>query len=562
MVQLRPHLLAVICLFCLAGLGVTPLLHPGLYTAHDIWHQVARLYHYSSLVSLGAMPPLLVFNFSQGYGYPLFFFSYHFPWFFGSALVGLGFSVTTSLKLLFAGSYLAASCNMYWLVFRLTKNKFSSTLAAAVYLWSPYFFLTLYVAATMGTAFLFALLPLLVIGLQYLTQKDYLRGCLLLGSSLAAAVLTHVLSVTLLLPLLGGIWFFGYCTTSERRKYFIWSAGAGVLALGLSAFYVLPLHAYFPLIAASTNSGGLTDNYARYFVTLKQLVYSPWGFSPIISDAKQGDISFQIGIAQWLGGIFSFGLLGLHIFLRKNKLFTTNFATKNLQLIVVYIGLLLVSVLLMLDISQPFWLVWTKVFTLDFPFRLLLMSVFTGSVLVGLSLASVKKTWLRFVLGASFLLVALYTNRNHVRVNLYTNVPLDLYIASETTTNTYHEYLPLSGDTNVLNHDVPSLIPEMPSWVLQEQRSPIEVRATIETPIAISAAIRQFAFPGVVARVNGVIANERIDDKGKLVVHFPAGKSQVTLRYEKPLLVRVSEYISIASLTILLLLLGLRKKMP
>src|SRR3990167_23024 len=167
MVQLRPHLLAVICLFCLAGLGVTPLLHPGLYTAHDIWHQVARLYHYSSLVSLGAMPPRWVFNLAQGYGYPLFFFSYHFPWFFGSALVGLGFSVTTSLKLLFAGSYLAASCNMYWLVFRLTKNKFSSTLAAAVYLWSPYFFLTLYVAATMGTAFLFALLPLLVIGLLY-----------------------------------------------------------------------------------------------------------------------------------------------------------------------------------------------------------------------------------------------------------------------------------------------------------------------------------------------------------------------------------------------------------
>lgn len=215
----------------------------------------------------------------------------------------------------------------------------------------------------------------------------------------------------------------------------------------------------------------------------------------------------------------------------------------------------------MLDISQPFWLLWSKVLPLDFPFRLLLMSVFVGSLLIGLGLASLKKTWLQYFLGGSLVMVALYTNRNHVRVNLYTDIPLDLYIVSETTTNTYHEYMPRSADTSVLNQDVQSFIPDEPTFVFSEHRSPTGVTATVVFPENKSIAVRQFAFPGVTVRINGEIRNTQVDDKGRLVVLFPAGKYQVSLSYEKPAIVALSEYISLGSVGILLILILLRKKL-
>ncbi|NCN82816.1 MAG: hypothetical protein GW947_02505 [Candidatus Pacebacteria bacterium] len=561
MSKFKQHFPAFFILVILMILGIFPLFHSGLYTAHDIWHQVARLYHYSTLVSLGEFPPRWVFDLAQGFGYPLFFFSYHFPWFFGSLLVLLGFSVETSLKMLFAGSYIAAGCSMYWLMYTLTKNRVASIVGAAAYLWAPYFFLSLYVAATIGTAFLFALLPILIISLHFLTQKNYVLGCVLLASLLAAALLTHVLTLTLLIPLLGSFWIFGFISTKERRKFFIWSVLAGILAVGLSAFYLLPLYSYLPLIAASTDSGGLTNNYTHYFASLKQLLYSPWGFGPIVSDAKQGEISLQVGIAQWLGGMFAIFLLLVTLFFRKNKLFQKYIVTKQQKYLAIFTGLFLLSIVLMLDVAKPFWLAWTKLFPLDFPFRLLLMSVFTGSLLIGLVLASIKKTWLQILLGGCFICIALYTNRNHVRVNLYTEVPLDLYVASETTTNTYHEYMPRSADSSVLNDDLQSFIPDSPEIVLSEQRSPIGVTAQINSPENQSVAIRQFAFPGVIVRVGGEIANKDIDGKGRIIIQVPAGNSEIKLSYEKPLLILLSEYISFASLVILTILFFRRKKL-
>ncbi|MDA1079244.1 MAG: hypothetical protein O2840_00975 [bacterium] len=558
---LKKHFVSLAVLLLLAGLGSIPLFHTGLYTAHDIWHQVARLYHYSTLVSLGEFPPRWVFDLAQGFGYPLFFFSYHFPWFFGSLLVALGLTIADALKLLFVVGYFAAGFNMYWLMYTLTKKRVPSLIAAITYNWSPYFFLAMYVAAAIGTVFTFALLPVLILGLYYLSQNKFVIGSVLLATGLSAALLTHVLTLTLLIPLLGSIWVLGLHKSKERHKYLIWSTIAGILALGLSAFYLLPLRSYLPLIAASTESGGLTNNYTNYFASLKQLVYSSWGFGPIVSDAKQGEISLQVGIAQWLGAVLAVALLVVTTFFYKKELFRAHFSSKMRAALLLYLLLFLLSIYFMLDISQPFWLLWSKVLPLDFPFRLLLMSVFVGSLLIGLGLASLKKTWLQYFLGGSLVMVALYTNRNHVRVNLYTDIPLDLYIVSETTTNTYHEYMPRSADTSVLNQDVQSFIPDEPTFVFSEHRSPTGVTATVVFPENKSIAVRQFAFPGVTVRINGEIRNTQVDDKGRLVVLFPAGKYQVSLSYEKPAIVALSEYISLGSVGILLILILLRKKL-
>ena len=83
--------LIIILLFSVWGMKA--LLHPGLFTAHDIWHQVVRLYYYYQAVNDGQIPPYWISQLANSFGYPLFFFSYHMPWIIGVILTKIGFDI-------------------------------------------------------------------------------------------------------------------------------------------------------------------------------------------------------------------------------------------------------------------------------------------------------------------------------------------------------------------------------------------------------------------------------------------------------------------------------------
>jgi hypothetical protein len=101
---LTSHWLFIILILLFGVMGISALFHPGLYTAHDIWHQVARYYHYSQALREGNIFPMWVSQLAFGYGYPLFIFSYHFPWMVGTPLLWLGLDHFTGLKILYAQS--------------------------------------------------------------------------------------------------------------------------------------------------------------------------------------------------------------------------------------------------------------------------------------------------------------------------------------------------------------------------------------------------------------------------------------------------------------------------
>ncbi|MBI5465110.1 hypothetical protein HY946_00680, partial [Candidatus Gottesmanbacteria bacterium] len=79
-------------------LGIKALFHPGFYTSHDGEHQVIRLYHFDQALKDGQFPPRWAGTADNGYGYPLFVFSYQSPWFIGIPLLRLGLSLTDSVK--------------------------------------------------------------------------------------------------------------------------------------------------------------------------------------------------------------------------------------------------------------------------------------------------------------------------------------------------------------------------------------------------------------------------------------------------------------------------------
>ncbi len=536
---MRSHLLALLIITLVGLFAVKELFVPGLFTAHDIWHQVARFYHYTEALKDGQLLPSWISTLADGYGYPLFIFSYHLPWILGAPLVLLGMDLFVALKVVFGVGFLAAGWSMYGLSHYLTKKPWTAVVAAMIYLWSPFHFLSLFVSASIGNVMAFALLPLLVWGL-FLSLKDKKwSGMVMIALSVCGLILTHLITLVLVLPfavlLVGLNWLLdrkGERLTLAKFAELGRPALALFLGLWLSAFYLIPLVKYLPLINAVDSGRGFKDLYKVNLVQFKQLLYSPWGFGPIIEHARNGEISLQVGIAQWLAVGLAVLTIGWLVLKRKSVS----------SLILTTVGLFGLSVFLMIEQAEPVWKFASEFITVDYPFRLLLVAVFMGSLLAGLVLAQLKNKVVTVVLGSLLILASIYTNRNHIRVNLHTDVPLQLYIDSETTTNTFNEYLPLG--TNLPKDTPKDQVAFTTSKVTDIHQNTRQLSFTLELAAADTVSFRQFAFPGVKVYLNGQPQTHKVDPKGYVSLDLPAGVHQILIRFEPEPLMQLSGFAS------------------
>ncbi len=235
--SLKIHWFPLLILLVFSIYGLRPLFQEGLYTAHDIWHQVARLYHYGNAVKDGQIPPRWISQLAVNQGYPLFIFSYHFPWIIGTPIMLLGLSVQSTIKVLFCIFYIFSAVSMYALIFILTKDRISSTVGATVYIWVPYQFLTMYVSAAIGTSALFAIVPVLLIGIWYISKNNHGTGILLVAFSASFALLSHLITTVLLFPFLLFMALMLIVYNKKKLQPVVLSfLTAGLLAVSLTSF--------------------------------------------------------------------------------------------------------------------------------------------------------------------------------------------------------------------------------------------------------------------------------------------------------------------------------------
>ncbi|MEK7182883.1 MAG: hypothetical protein AAB694_01850, partial [Patescibacteria group bacterium] len=195
------HLPLLIIISVFSIVGMKALANPGLFTAHDIWHQVARFYHYNQAFIDKQFPLYWIDTLANGFGYPLFFFSYHLPWIIGIPFLELGFDIPTTIKVLLFLSYLLSGVFMYLFSSELFKNKSAALLSSILYLWVPYHFSTILVSAAMGTAFVFTFFPLLLWGIYKIgNDKSPTLGIIFTSLGLSGIILSHILTTVSLLP--------------------------------------------------------------------------------------------------------------------------------------------------------------------------------------------------------------------------------------------------------------------------------------------------------------------------------------------------------------------------
>lgn len=529
--------LFLITVFSLVGMKA--LFHPGLFTAHDIGHQVIRIYYYFQAINEGKFFPNWISQLANGYGYPLFFFSYQLPWIIGVPLLKIGFDIPNTIKILFFLSFLLSGISMYFFIKSLFKNSLAAFLSSILYMWNPYHFLIILVGASMGIAFVFIFLPMVFWGIN-LIRENQKWGPPILASGILGIILSHTMHIVFLSPILLIFFLWSFFNTENRVNFLKKSFFGLTLGILISSFYLIPAIYYNKEIRVHKIEA-VSKLYERNFVDLKQLVYSKWGYPAISNTAKTGELSFQIGIIQWIS-VFCLILL----------LFFRRLPKTHLNLSIYLLIGFTVSILLMLDPTKSIWDFVEKFIFLDFPFRLILPSSFIASIFAAVILVNFKKERTQIIIFLIFLTIALYTNRNHLNVVQYTNIPLSTYLKYDITSNGANEYLPKNADNNLLyksNHYIEGEALSASNINYTTTSLTFNLGAKKET----SASVGQFYFPGQKLYVDGKIKDFNIDKQGRISFNVLPGEHIVSVEYKETPFITFSKFLSILGVIVLLL---------
>ena len=552
------NFIIVITIISFGFLGSKALLHSGFYTSHDGEHQLVRQYVFEQGLKNRQIPVRFNRQLYNGFGYPLFYFTYRLPFYIGEVFRMAGLSFANSIKSVFFIGYIASGLAMFWFAKR--WGNFAGVIAAILYMWAPYRFSVIFVRAALGEHVAAVFLPLLFSSVSGSIKKNvnYILGAV----SLTGLFLSHAMMAQMtLLAFIPWMLMSLRASPSDGRSVAIFLRSISkiffmfVLGLGLSAYYLLPAAAYRGLTQK------LNPNYfADHFVTIRQLIYSPWGYTFSMKGVENDGMSFQVGIAQWLAVLIVIPALSwnLYRYLYRFRVkpgmtwIRHGTAWEALSLTLIFF----LSIFLMTEKSTFIWNWWKNYINIDMPWRFLLMTTFSGSALAGIVIkgpALQSKAW-PLLISVILVILALYTNRNHLRVNEYFDYPdtrLETYTG---TSNSDNEYRPKWDDGGIVNSILPEASISKGNGELKVVDSKSNLlELAVEAKEEIRLDVNILYFPGWKIFVDGKENKFKYTgEKGIIRVDLAKGYHMVEARFSEPPLAAVGDLISIGSLIVLI----------
>ena len=239
----------------------------------------------------GILLPRWAPDLGNGYGQPVFVFRPPFFYAIAEAWRLLGQDVVTAVNLACALLVLAAAVAMF-LLGRLYFGETGGWLAAAAYLYAPYFAVDLYVRSALEEFAAFPLFPLALYGFGAFARSGRRRYWILGACAYAAVLCCHFPAALLFTPVLLG--FLAVTAWSARSWRMLAEQGGGLaLAAGMSAWSWLPAIAEKQYVAMGRVLEG-NFQYALHFVYLHQLFDPAWGYGLSLPGPNDG-MSFSLG---------------------------------------------------------------------------------------------------------------------------------------------------------------------------------------------------------------------------------------------------------------------------
>ncbi len=490
--QIVPILLILVS----STLVILPYFHPGFFPTHDGGWVPVRLSEMVRELKDLQIPPRISGFLNHDYGYPLFNFTYPFPYLLGSAIYFFGFGLVDTTKILFAVSVPLSGIFMFLLGKEFWKSQFAGLVSAILYIFLPYRIVDLYTRGSIGESLSLALFPIIF----YLCLK---RRSALLALSISILITTHNIMAILFLPA-----FLFFAWNTKRNVLIPLSLG-----LGLSAFFWLP--AIFEKQYIYLSQTPIADRFL-YFLSLKDLVIPKWGYGlPTNPDG----FGYQLGLPH----VLAFILVVILALFKKSKT-TLLFALFTLCL-----------VLLLFKISNPIWQL-PLLHEINYPWTLLAPIGFLVSLLSGFLIRTKLTTILALIIcvwGIAFCLP-------HALPSSYTYFPDDYYSTNDATTTSSDELMPLWVTVKPIS--------KQPTTALVDSSNKIVFKVDSEKDSKVK--INKIYYPGWTWSVPWK------EKSGLMELSLKKGSYMVEGNFTETPLRQVANIISLISMTLLFVLLA------
>jgi hypothetical protein len=535
-------LIIVISLFLLKA-----FFKPGFYSSHDGHHQLIRMAVFDQGLKDGQFPVRWAGSAYHKYGYPLFIFTYRTPFIIGEFFRGIiGLSYMWTIKSVFLLTYAGSGITMFLFLNHLADKKWKAFIGTLFYQIAPYRFSNIFVRGALGEATIFMFLPLIFLSIHRLEKKQAVN--IVLGAvALALALMSHAMVFYLFLPFILLYYLYFFIRAEKKLLYVKKVFLQGLLSLGVSAYY------WLPALIAKQNivfNEFIKKIHLKHFPTLKQIIYSPWGFGFSMPGVEGDMMSFQLGIGQW-------AVLGFATFFFLYQLLKKQ--SKRTELGILSLFLTALAIFMSLKFSIPVWKILVKGLAVDFPWRYLSAAVFFSSIAATVFLSGLKDN---AALMAAILLVPLlvYSNRNHLGINKTLVYPDEELVRSVDTSNSYAEYAP----KQIRNEEVGEADPffqdksgDAEYELVKKDSDEAVIKAAVASEKA-SVLLKTTYFPGWKVTVNGEKSAAE-EEKGRIKLTLPKGEHQVRVHFKGSKPIIIANYLSFFTISSCLILLLIRR---
>ncbi len=519
-----------------------PYIHSGYFPTHDGEWAVVRLSDMFRTLRDLQIPARYSGNLNFGFGYPLFNFTYPFPYYLGVLIHMLGIGFVDTVKLMFALTLPTSAFFMFLASRKIWENNWAGIISSALYLYFPYRLVDLFVRGSIGESFAFMLFPIVLFSFASLIKKPNSVLFKLIGAFSYAILITSHNIMAILFTLTLGLLFLGNLKGKDFKlfKNYLFVLISG---LGLSAFFWTPALLEKGNILLSEIP--IADR-NLYFVNLTQLLNSPWGYGTPTDPINP--FTYQIG---W-PFLIVLGLVFIIFLLRKFNLLKKT--SNEILALVLFLGFFLFTFLLFKE-SKIIWKL-PLLSEINYPWVVLSQIGLIVSLLSGY-LSNFR--YFKFLAFAVVLLaLALYIPFS--KPSEYVNRGEGFYFTNDATTTSSKELMPL-------------WVKELPFERSKEKIEIIKGSGSIENisfnskKVAFAVKLNEegvvrmntIYYPGWKVTINGIEAEvDYNNSKGVMDLELPAGNHTVIASFNETQIRMISNIISVVSL-VTLLILGVKK---
>ena len=528
--------LVIVTIICIPV--ILPYFHIGFFPTHDGEWAVVRLADMFRTLRDLQFPPRYSGALNFGYGYPLFNFTYPFPYYLGILFYIPTHSFILSIKTIFVLSVFLSGIFMYFASNELWKNRTAGIVSSVLYIYLPYRMVDLYVRGSLGESLSFVLFPLILYLVLKLFASPFSRPIVFfLSISIAVLVMTHNIMAVLFLPVLL-IFIFTRIISEKRYDVLQTFMLCLVLGFGLSAFFFLP--ALFEKSSILLSKIPIADR-SLYFVNFKQLLVPSWGYG-VPTDS--GGFSYQLGIVQSTTMLLVLIIVGVRLI--KNKLLQpTAIKYAGIFLIIYFL-----CFVMLFSFTLPLWKIIPLIKEINYPWTLLSQLGFITAILGGFLV--LQGRYMKYLLIA-LSLIAIILVFPYAKPEKFINHDDNYYLTNEATTTSSSELMPIwvkefPKERYREKVEIISGNAQIKNLVFNSKKLDFNYEATTDTVFRINTIY----YPGwKVYLDNELIKDSHSNPKG--VMEIPASKyrSHVSLYFGETITRTVANSLSIIAILVL-----------